>query len=87
METRQSTAVSEGQGSGLLLGGQRIEDDRNKRRQTDGFGSIGSEPDGGARRKTGSGFECNANKMRNAFFHGPHQCPIQADKFRPGVWL
>ena len=55
------------------MGGQRIRDERNKRRQTTGAGSTGSEPGGSARRKIDSGYEFKLNKLRNAFFHDrPH---------------
>jgi hypothetical protein len=53
------------------LGGQRIKADRNKRRQTAGSSSTGSEPGGNASRKIDSGNEFKLNKMRNVFFHDP----------------
>jgi len=55
------------------LGGLRIREERNKRRQTTGAGSTGSEPGGSARRKIDSVYEFKVNKLRNAFFHDrPH---------------
>ena len=58
------------------MGGQRIRDERNKRRQTTGAGSTDSEPGGSAgsaRRKIDSVYEFKLNKLRNAFFHDrPH---------------
>ena len=60
----------------LLLGSQRIRDERNKRRQTARSRSTGSEPVGSARRKIDSGYEFKLNKMSNAFFHVRPYTPI-----------
>ncbi len=57
----------------MLLGGQRIRDERNKRGQTAGYRSTGSEPSGSARRKIDSRYGNKLNKIRNAFIHDrPH---------------
>jgi len=62
-------AAGEGQEPGLLLGGQRIGDERYKRKQTAGHRSTGGEPCGSAGGKIGSGYEFKSNKVRNAIFH------------------
>jgi len=53
----------------LLLGGQRIGDERYKRKQAAGYKSTGGEPCGRAGGKIGSGYEFKLKKLRNAFFH------------------
>ena len=54
---------------GLLLGGQRIRNERNKCWQPAESGAIGSEPGGIARRKISSGYEVKLKKLGNALIH------------------
>jgi hypothetical protein len=73
----ESAAASEGQESGVLLGGQRIRDERNKRGQTAGYRSTCGEPGGSARGKIDSGYESKPITIRNAFIHDrPQGSPI-----------
>jgi len=54
----------------LLLGGQRIRNERNKRWKPAESGAIGSAPGGGiARRKISSGYEVGLKKLGNALIH------------------
>jgi hypothetical protein len=51
------------------LGGQRIGDERYKRKQIVGYRSADGEPCGIAGGKIGSEYEFKSNKVRNALFH------------------
>lgn len=61
--------MCKGQKFGLLLGGQRIRNERNKCWQPAESGAIGSEPGGIVRRKISSGYEVKLKKLGNALIH------------------
>ena len=63
--------MCKGRKFGLLLGGQRIGNERNKCWQPAESGAIGSEPGGIVRRKISSGYEVKLKKLGNALIHDP----------------
>jgi len=76
---------------GLLMGGSRIRDERDKRGHAAKPKSTNSKPRGSARGKTGSGLESKFDKMRNAFFPArplirPNIRPRPADNMPAGLF-
>ncbi len=65
------------------MGGQRIGDERYKRKQTAGYRSTSSEPCGSSGGKIGSEYEFKLNKVRNALFHDrPLTLPLGSNQLK-----